>query len=76
MPYGLTQRLALGLTSALFDLQESDGIFSSQGEDAYRQYQRDNQDKPLRQGNPLVEVILLSRNDSDTGLSEMNSIER
>ncbi|GAL02931.1 5'-nucleotidase [Photobacterium aphoticum] len=94
MPYDLTQRLVVGLSSsALFDLQESDHIFRTQGEEAYRQYQRAKQDEPLQRGvafpfirrllslnalrpdNPPVEVILLSRNDPDTGLRVMNTIE-
>ena len=95
MPYDLTKRLVVGLSSsALFDLQESDEIFRTQGEEVYRDYQRDKQDEPLGKGvafsvhtsiikvkrvtvpeDPLVEVILLSRNDPDTGLRVMNSIE-
>ncbi|ENO7844056.1 5'-nucleotidase [Vibrio cholerae] len=94
MPYDLSKRLVVGLSSsALFDLQESDEIFRNEGEDAYRQYQREKQDSPLRKGvafpfvrrllklnelrpqDPPVEVILLSRNDPDTGLRVMNSIE-
>ncbi|EOW9303012.1 5'-nucleotidase, partial [Vibrio cholerae] len=92
--YDLSKRLVVGLSSsALFDLQESDEIFRNEGEEAYRQYQREKQDSPLRKGvafpfvrrllklnelrpqDPPVEVILLSRNDPDTGLRVMNSIE-
>ncbi|GHW17282.1 5'-nucleotidase [Vibrio cholerae] len=63
MPYDLSKRLVVGLSSsALFDLQESDEIFRNEGEEAYPQ-------------DPPVEVILLSRNDPDTGLRVMNSIE-
>ena len=37
MPYDLTNRLVIGLaSSALFDLEESDQIFRSKGEDIYR----------------------------------------
>lgn len=93
MAYDLTGRLVIGLSSsALFDLDESDKVFKEQGEQAYRDYQRENQDIPLITGvaypfirrllklneisdEPLVEVILLSRNDPDTGLRVMNSIE-
>ncbi len=94
MPYDLTKRLVVGLSSsALFDLTESDETFRTKGEEVYRQYQRDHQDKPLQKGvaypfirrllklnelrpqDPPVEVILLSRNDPDTGLRVMNSIE-
>lgn len=94
MAYDLSKRLVVGLaSSALFDLEESDHVFRTQGERAYRKYQRDNQDRALKTGvaypfirrllklnqlqagDPLVEVILLSRNDPDTGLRVMNSIE-
>ena len=94
MPYDLKKRLVIGLaSSALFDLDESDEVFRTQGEKAYREYQQDQQDLPLKEGvafpfvrrllllnelnpdDPPVEVILLSRNDPDTGLRVMNSIE-
>lgn len=96
MAYELSNRLVVGMSSsALFDLSESDAIFRTQGEQAYRQYQRENQDNTLDKGvaypfirrllklnelspdanDPLVEVILLSKNDPDTGLRVMNSIE-
>jgi len=95
MPYDLTSRLVVGLaSSALFDLTDSDSVFRTEGEDAYRAYQRDNQSIPLqpgvafpfikrllslnelRPGDPLVEVILLSRNDPDTGMRVMDSINK
>ena len=94
MPYVLTNRLVVGLaSSALFDLDESDHVFRSEGSQAYRQYQLEKQNEPLKMGvafpfirrllalndlnpeDPPVEVILLSRNDPDTGLRVMNSIE-
>lgn len=94
MSYDLTERLVIGLaSSALFDLEESDNIFRTEGEKSYRKFQKDNENKPLAKGvafpfikrllslnnldqlNPPVEVILLSRNDPDTGLRVMNSIE-
>lgn len=94
MAFDLTSRLVIGLaSSALFDLSESDAVFRTEGEQIYRKYQHDNQDKPLERGvafpfirrvlslnqlnpdDPPVEVILLSRNDPDTGLRVMNSIQ-
>lgn len=94
MAYDLTKRLVIGLvSSALFDLEESDTIFRDKGEKSYREFQKQNENKPLSKGvafpfikrllslnildpqNPPVEVILLSRNDPDTGLRVMNSIE-
>ena len=93
MAYTLDDKLVIGLaSSALFDLEKSDQIFREKGEEAYRQYQRENQDSPLEKGvaylfikkllllnnisdTPLIEVILFSRNDPDTGLRVMKSIE-
>lgn len=94
MAFDLSRRLVIGLaSSALFDLAESDAVFRTKGAQTYREYQRDNQDKPLERGvafpfirrvlslnqlnpnDPPVEVILLSRNDPDTGLRVMNSIQ-
>lgn len=93
--YDLDQKLVIGLaSSALFDLQDSDEVFRTQGELAYREYQRKKENTLLDQGvafpfiqrllslnnifpkdKPFVEVILLSRNDPNTGLRVMNSIE-
>ena len=93
--YNLDQKLVIGLaSSALFNLEESDEVFRTKGELAYRGYQRDHENQPLESGvafpfiqrllslndlfppeKPFVEVILLSRNDPDTGLRVMNSIE-
>ncbi|MEW9871752.1 5'-nucleotidase [Arthrobacter sp. HS15c] len=95
MPYSLQDRLVIGLaSSALFDLAESDAIFRTDGEEAYREYQELHLDDRLNPGvafpfvqrllslndlgdedDPLIEVIILSRNDPDTGLRVMNSIE-
>ncbi|MBP1155584.1 MULTISPECIES: 5'-nucleotidase [unclassified Paenibacillus] len=78
-------------SSALFDLTESDRVFRNKGEDKYRQYQREHENDVLNTGVafPLikrllsindaedqpVEVVLLSRNDPDTGLRVFKSIE-
>lgn len=98
MAFDLSRRLVyrastILASSALFDLAESDAVFRTKGAQIYREYQRDNQDKPLERGvafpfirrvlslnqlnldDPPVEVILLSRNDPDTGLRVMNSIQ-
>lgn len=93
--YNLDKKLVIGLaSSALFDLEESDHVFRTKGELAYREFQRKNENTSLEPGvafpfiqrllslndifpldKPFVEVILLSRNDPDTGLRVMNSIE-
>ncbi|TVX92647.1 5'-nucleotidase [Paenibacillus agilis] len=78
-------------SSALFDLSESDRVFQEKGEDAYRQYQREHENEVFAMGvafplikrllsintpqEQLVEVVLLSRNDPDTGLRVFKSIE-
>lgn len=93
--YDLEQKLVIGLaSSALFNLEESDEVFRTQGELAYREYQHKHENTLLDPGvafpfiqrllnlnsifpenKPFVEVILLSRNDTNTGLRVMNSIE-
>lgn len=94
MPYELDNRLVIGVaSSAVFDLNDSDAIFRSEGEEQYRKHQENNLDVPLPKGvaypfikrllalndlnssDPLVEVVLLSRNDPDTGLRVMKTIE-
>jgi len=70
-------------SSALFDMQEADQVFKEKGETNYRQYQTERLDTPFQKGvafpfisrllglNKLlsnsIEVVVLSRNDSDTG---------
>lgn len=81
---------------ALFELEDSHGLFERDGVVAYAHYQREHENDPLSPGiafplvrkllalnthphrslaTPQVEVILLSRNSSDTGLRIFNSIE-
>lgn len=97
MPAG--QPLVVAITArALFDLEESHGLFQEQGIEAYAEHQRHREDDILEPGiafplvrkllalnagldarsldqAPHVEVILLSRNSSDTGLRIFNSIQ-
>ena len=77
---------------ALFDLNESHKIFKEKGIEEYAKYQRHNENSPLEKGvafalvekllrmnkpkDKIVEVILLSRISSDTGLRIFNSIEK
>jgi 5'-nucleotidase len=84
---------------ALFDLEDSHGLFEREGIAAYSAFQREHEDDLLAPGIafplvrkllalnegappgpdgapvPRVEVILLSRNSSDTGLRIFNSIQ-
>lgn len=92
MAYPIEDKFVIAVaSSALFNLEESDKIFREQGEDKYREYQRENETNILETGVafPLikrllqvnkgkdqpVEVVLLSKNDPDTGLRVFNSIE-
>jgi 5'-nucleotidase len=51
MAYELSKRLVIGLaSSALFNLDESDNIYRTDGPAKYREYQREHQDKPLGEG--------------------------
>ena len=89
MGYDLGDHLVVGIaSSALFDLTDSDRVFREEGEQAYRRFQEDNRDRPLEPGvafpfarrllslNDIspVDVLVLSRNDPDTGLRVMRSI--
>lgn len=93
MAYTLNNKLVVAVaSSALFDLKESDAVFQKDGEDKYREYQRENENNTLSTGvayplvkrllalnaedeDTLVEVILFSKNDPDTGLRVFKSIE-
>src|SRR5262245_6006887 len=99
MAHPIDEKLVVAVaSSALFDLKESDDVYRNQGLDAYRKYQRAQQDKPLAPGlafpflrrllslnalsqgaqnaiDPPVEVVLLSRNDPDTGLRVFRSTQ-
>ncbi|MGE4542771.1 MAG: 5'-nucleotidase [Pedobacter sp.] len=51
MAYELNKRLVVGLaSSALFNLEESDEIYRTKGATAYREFQREHQNKPLEEG--------------------------
>ena len=91
MPEDISHRLVVAISSrALFDLKKSNAIFEKEGIEKYTQYQIENENKILKPGvafnmvnkllnmnqyGELVEVILLSRNNADTGLRIFNSIE-
>ena len=90
----LERALVIGVaSSALFDLRESDAVFRDQGEEKYREYQREHLDDVLAPGvafpfirrlldlnalsetERLVEVVILSRNDPETGMRVMRSVQ-
>ena len=90
----LERALVVGVaSSALFDLDASDAVFRRDGEQKYREYQRDHLGAALAPGvafpfirrllalndlsgdERLVEVVVLSRNDPETGLRVMRSVE-
>jgi 5'-nucleotidase len=91
MPEDISHRLVIAISSrALFDLSESNRIFEEQGLEDYTQYQIERENDVLQPGvafnmvqkllninqyGELVEVILLSRNNADSGLRIFNSIE-
>ena len=76
---------------ALFDLEEENRIFEEQGLEAYSRYQTEHENDILKPGTafPLVkalqklnadgryltEIIIMSKNSSDTSLRIFNSIE-
>jgi 5'-nucleotidase len=93
MGFSLDDKLVVAISSrALFRLDEADDVFQHEGLDAYREYQRSQEDTVLQPGTgmplvrgllrinevtgqQLVEVVVVSRNDADTGLRVFNSIE-
>ena len=91
MSYQIAEKFVIAVaSSALFNLTESDKVFRENGEEIYRKYQREHEAEVLGTGVafPLikrllsfditdrpVEVVLLSRNDPDTGLRVFKSIE-
>lgn len=94
MTYPIDEKLVIAIaSSALFDLTESDQVYSERGVEEYRRYSRENENNVFSPGVafPLikrllalngpdepdrpVEVVLLSRNDPDTGLRVFKSIQ-
>lgn len=80
-------------SQSLFNFNDGDKIFKTEGQDAFNDYMRSKEDIPLKpgpafplvkklldlnksskDGNRLVEVVLLSRNSPDAGLRVLNSI--
>jgi 5'-nucleotidase len=93
MPFSLDNLLVVGISSrALFDLEAEETIFRTQGLDAYRQHQLDNESvilklgagfalvrallklNALTPGQRFVEVVIMSRNSSETSMRIFNSI--
>lgn len=93
MPFSLDNLLVVGISSrALFDLEAEEAIFRTQGLNAYRQHQLDNENAILKlgagfalvrallklnalaPGQRFVEVVIMSRNSSETSMRIFNSI--
>lgn len=76
---------------ALFDLEEENKIFEEQGVEAYSKYQKEHENDILKpgiafplvkallnlnlEGKSLVEIIIMSKNSSETSLRIFNSIK-
>ena len=93
MPFSLDNLLVIGISSrALFDLETEEEIFRTDGLDAYRRHQLENENEILKPGRGfalvrallklntlvdtrLVEVVIMSRNSSETSLRIFNSIK-
>ncbi len=91
MPFDLDNKLVIGVSSrALFDLEEENRIFETEGLAAYAEHQRAHEEDILRPGTafPLIralhnlnlgdkhltEIIVMSKNSADTSLRIFNSI--
>ena len=94
MPVSLNNLLVVGISSrALFDLEVEEAIFRTEGLEAYRRHQLDNENvilklgagfalvrallklNALTQNQRLVEVVIMSRNSSETSMRIFNSIK-
>jgi 5'-nucleotidase len=94
MPVSLDNLLVIGISSrALFDLEAEEAIFRTQGLDAYRRHQLNNESQILKlgagfalvrallklnaltPGQRFVEVVIMSRNSSETSMRIFNSIK-
>lgn len=94
MPVSLDRLLVVGISSrALFDLEVEEAIFRTQGLEAYRQHQLDNENEILKlgagfalvrallklnaltPGQRFVEVVIMSRNSTETSMRIFNSIK-
>lgn len=91
MPTDISHKLVVAISSrALFNLDESNAVFEQEGIEAYAKYQIEHEAEILSPGvafplvkkllhinhqEPLVEIVLLSRNSADTGLRIFNSIQ-
>lgn len=90
MPVTLDNKLVVALSSrALFDFEEENRLFETQGDEAYTRLQLDRLDQPARpgvayalvrkllafntDGEHRVEVVILSRNDPVSGLRVFRS---
>jgi len=93
MPYSVEGKLVVAISSrALFDFEEENRVFESQGEGAYLELQYSRLETPAKEGVafPLVkkllafntraaqrvEVVILSKNDPVSGLRAFKSAER
>lgn len=55
MPYPIERKIVVAISSsALFDLAESDAVFRSEGESAYREWMRKTSDEPLPRGKAFL----------------------
>jgi len=90
MPTDISHKLVIAISSrALFDLDESNQLYETEGVESYAKYQIAHENDILKPGvafqlvkkllalnatGDFVEIILLSRNSADTGLRIFNSI--
>ena len=90
MSLNLDNKLVVGISSrALFDLEEENRIYETEGLQAYAAYQREHENDVLKPGTAfplikalhnlngddhLMEIIVMSKNSADTSLRIFNSI--
>lgn len=76
MPVELTKKLVVAITSrALFDMEESHEVYKTHGLEAYRRYQIEHEDQPLKPGEAFALVKkFLAINDMLVGEARVEVI--
>lgn len=76
MAYPIADKLVVAIaSSALFDLSESGKVFAEQGEAAYRQHQRGNENVPLTPGVAFPFIRRLLKLNLDPAHQELAPVE-
>ena len=79
MPVNFSDILVIGVSSrALFNLEEENKIFDTEGIEGYRKYQLEHENEPLKPGSAfyLVKSLLELNNQADKNIVEVIVMSR